>query len=130
MTPISTIDGMEALLGRDLLSDPLPEADLAELLAALRPLDVAPRDVVMRQGDRGDDLYVVLSGRLAVDVKHADGSSTPLDDVGPGAIVGEMALLTGQARTATVVAVEPSRLARLGRADFERLAARHPAALR
>jgi NTE family protein/lysophospholipid hydrolase len=130
MTPTLTIDGMEALLGRDLLSDPLPEADLAELLAALQPLDVAPRDAVVRQGDRGDDLYVVLSGRLAVSVAHADGSSTPLDDVGPGAIVGEMALLTGQARTATVVAVEPSRLARLGRADFERLAARHPAALR
>ena len=130
MTSPSTIPGIEALLARDLLSDPLPEADLAELLAALRPVEVAPRDVVLRQGEPGDDLYVVLSGRLAVSVAHADGTSTALDDVGPGAIVGEMALLTGQPRAATVVAIEPSRLARLGRADFERLASRHPEALR
>ena len=129
MTPTPTIPGIEALLARHLLDDALPAADLAELLAALRPVEVAAGDVVLRQGDPGDDLCLVLSGRLAVRVDRADGPPTLLDEVGPGGVVGEMALLTGQPRTATVVALEPSRLARLARVDFERLAARQPAAL-
>ena len=129
MNSTSSLPGIEALLARHLLVGSLPAADLAELVAALRPVEAATGEVIIRQGDPGEDLCLIVSGRLAVRVDRPDGSSTVLDEVGPGGVVGEMALLTGQPRTATVVALEPSRLARLARVDFERLAAKHPAAL-
>jgi hypothetical protein len=59
-----------------------------------------------RQGDEGDELFVILDGMVSVEV---DG--TDLGDLGPGAVVGERALLEGGRRTATVRAVTKARVA-------------------
>ena len=107
-----------------------PESAYADLRRALRPLDLAATQILMRQGDPGDDMFLVLSGRLAIDVAHRDGTSTRVDEVGPGSVVGEMALLTGQPRTATIVALESARLACLSRKDFDRLGTEHAEALK
>jgi CRP-like cAMP-binding protein len=61
---------------------------------------------VTRQGEPGDELFLLLDGVLAVEV---DGQR--LAEVGPGAILGERALLEGGARTSTLVAVTAARLA-------------------
>ncbi len=71
---------------------------------AVRRLDAG--DVLTRQGEPGDELYLLLDGVLRVDV---DGEE--LADVGPGAVLGERALLEGGRRTSTLTAVTPARVA-------------------
>jgi NTE family protein/lysophospholipid hydrolase len=119
----------EALLGDQRFDDVLPPALLSELRSMLHHVVCKPGDVLLRQGDCDDDFYLVLTGQLGVRIEHADGTFTHVDEVQPGGVVGEMALLTGQPRTATVFAMATSDLARLSRADFERLAAKEPAAM-
>jgi predicted acylesterase/phospholipase RssA/CRP-like cAMP-binding protein len=71
-------------------------------------------------------MYLLLEGRLGVRLRHADGSETDLNELEPGAVVGEMALLTGQARTATVHALADAELLRCAKEGFDRLAELHP----
>ncbi len=85
---------------------------------------------LFNQGELGDSLYILLDGRLGVRLALADGTLQDLDELAPGTTVGEMALLTGQPRAATVYALVDSQLARLDRADFERLARDHPLEVR
>src|ERR1700689_1436370 len=74
----------------------LDEMTRLQRAGQLEPVQTAPGNGVIRQGDAGDGLYLVVSGRLRVSVA-ADGteaSERMLYDIGRGAIVGEMALLT------------------------------------
>jgi len=120
---------LEALLIENRFNDPFTAAAFADLRSVLRHTPLARGATLLRQGDPDRDVYLILRGRLGVRAEHANGTSTLVDEVGPGSLVGEMALLTGQPRTATVFAVEDSDLARVSREDFERLALRHPEAL-
>jgi lysophospholipid hydrolase len=83
-------------------------------------------EVLFREGDAGDALYVVVSGRLRVVVDDGAGGERTVDEVGRGASVGEAALLTGDPRSATVYAIRDTHLARLDAALFERVVERHP----
>ncbi len=56
----------------------------------------APARSVLQQGDADDDLFLVLSGRLQVRIEFGSGVAATVEEVGPGGVVGEMALLTGQ----------------------------------
>jgi CRP-like cAMP-binding protein/predicted acylesterase/phospholipase RssA len=89
-------------------------------------VDLAGQHVLFEAGAEGDALYVVDSGRLQAYVTGADGSDQVIGEIGPGEVVGETALITGQRRTASVRAVRDSKLARLSRSSFERLTATHP----
>ena len=80
-------------------------------------------DVLMREGDPADALYVVVSGRFAV---RREGRHDPVSEIGPGQPVGEIAFLTGGARTATVSAMRDSLVLALSRAEFDALVAAHP----
>jgi NTE family protein/lysophospholipid hydrolase len=104
----------------------LDEATRLELAGQLEPVAVAAGQVIFRQGDAGDGLYLVVSGRLRVSVA-ADGPERMLYDVGRGAIVGEMALLTDRPRAATVHAVRDSDLLLLRVSSFTSLLERSPA---
>jgi NTE family protein len=84
--------------------------------------------VLFEAGEPSDSLYVVLSGCLGV----WRGSATDrrlLGRVVAGDTVGEMGLISGRARSATVVALRDSELARLSRASFDTVIARHPQAM-
>ena len=109
-------------------SDPqLGDLLRSRLGSHLEPVALSPGETLFRQGDPADALYLVAEGRLRALFVRQDGAEVPLADVGPGDFVGELGLLTGGARTATVVAVEPTQLLRAGRTDFERLAESDPA---
>jgi len=99
----------------------LDDADV-QLLAANATRAREPRGMVLsREGERGDELVVVLEGR--VEVRH---EATVLATLGPGDIVGEMALVTDTTRrNATVVAVTPVVIAYLARHHVDRLLAEH-----
>ncbi|HEX4884903.1 MAG TPA: cyclic nucleotide-binding and patatin-like phospholipase domain-containing protein [Casimicrobiaceae bacterium] len=118
-----------ALLVARHLQPPFPPAAAVEVLGVLRAAHLPPGATLMRQGDAGDDMFLVLTGRVAVQVVTAADEPTVVDEIEPGGVVGEMALLTGQPRTATVVALTPVDVACLARRDFEALAAHHPEAL-
>jgi predicted acylesterase/phospholipase RssA/CRP-like cAMP-binding protein len=96
------------------------------LQAEAEHLRVPNGQALFHQGDPGDSLYLLMRGRLGVRLRHADGSETVIDELERGAIVGEMALLTGQARSATVYALADAELVRCSKEGYERLAEEHP----
>ena len=117
-------------------------APIVELLASLPILELAPRAsieqlaqaatieevdagrVVVAQGDPADDLYAVFSGELEVEITHPDGQREVVGTVGPGGFFGEIGLIQGVPRTATVAALTPTRLARVpGTAFLDSLSA-------
>ena len=97
------------------------------LLTRLQWLQIAGGQTLMQQGEPGDAMYFVVSGRLRAFVDDGRGSAQPVGDVLRGETVGEAALLAGGMRRATVVAVRDCVLVRLQRADFDALVAQHPA---
>ena len=101
----------------------------ADLRGVMHHVPVAAGERLLQQGDPDREVYLILRGRLGVYAEHPDGATSLLDELGPGGVVGEMALLTGQPRSATVRALEGGDLVRVSREDFEGLAQRHPQAL-
>ena len=93
---------------------------------ALSPIRLTAGEVLFHQGDPGETLYLIMRGRLAVHVTNPDGTQTLVDELGPPACVGELAILTGQARNATVVALEDAELMQVAREDVRGLAERRP----
>jgi anion transporter len=107
----------------------LPREVLARLVSEFDELEVPAGRTVFSQGDPGDALYVIVSG--AVEVRgERDGQGERVAVLGPGDCLGEMALVTGDPRSATVVALSPTRLLRLGKERFRALSERHPVFLR
>lgn len=104
----------------------LPPELLDRLRTAFSPVTLATGDVLVRQGEPGDALYLLLDGTMDVHVLTEAGSSLKVDSLRPGASVGEMALVAGQERTATVIASSPARLVRLASEDFRQLATHNP----
>lgn len=104
----------------------MPETRLEELARSMEWTVLDRGEVLMRAGDPGDDLYVVAGGRLNVAVVGADDTETVVREIGRGSTVGEVALLTGSRRTATVRAVRDTLVGRLSRASFERLMEEDP----
>jgi NTE family protein len=107
----------------------LDTSSLIDLADAMQWLLLPGGETLMSQGEESDALYVLLYGRLAAMRRGADGQLRDLGAVAPGECVGEVGLITRQARSATVVALRDSELLRLPRAAFERLVAMHPAAM-
>ena len=108
----------------------LDETTRLELAGQLEAVHVAAGEVIFRQGDAGQGLFLVVSGRLRVSVAGdipGDGPERMLYDLGRGAIVGEMALLTDRPRAATVSAVRDSDLLQLRVSSFTSLLERSPA---
>jgi predicted acylesterase/phospholipase RssA/CRP-like cAMP-binding protein len=106
-----------------------PEAQ--EFLATRLEAHTVPGgEVLVREGDDPDSLYLVVFGRLRVAMTRADGTETVIAELGRGEIVGEMALLTNEPRSATVVAVRDSQVLRLPTDSYAELVQRHPDALR
>lgn len=99
---------------------------LRDLEAELTWQPLPARAALFRQGEPGDSIYFVLKGQLDVAGERADGSRVHLDVVGPGATLGEMALLTSAPRSATVTAKTDAELLRLSRAGYEALVRKHP----
>jgi NTE family protein len=82
------------------------------------------------QGDKGDSLYVVLSGRLGAFIRNDEGKEVLIRQMPKGETVGEMAVLSGEPRSATVLALRDTELVRLSKAAFDKLIDEHPKSLR
>ena len=96
----------------------LGDAELDALLAISLPRSLEPREVLFRKGDPGTELYGILSGRLRATTPSAHGKEVTFSVMGPGEVCGEIALLDGRPRSATIEAVEASHLIEIHRDDF------------
>ncbi len=101
----------------------LPAEQMEPLLDRVQERTVAAGELVFRTGDPGDALYVVAAG--AVEVVNDDNGQT-LAELGPGQAFGEMALLSGGKRTATIRCKADCHLLAIDKDDFDRLLAEDP----
>jgi hypothetical protein len=114
-------DGRLETLASTFLFRDLPLAHLQRVANLSLVQDVDRGEQVLREGEPGDGLYLVMAGRLTVlRENHAFGQLAPGDCAGAQFLLGE------RRATATVAAVEPSRLLFIPRDDFHRLLARRP----
>ncbi len=86
---------------------------------------------LFRQGDPGDALYLLLHGRLHVSIRNPEtGREELIGEVIPGEAVGEIGLISGESRTATLRAARDSLLVRIDKNAFDRMAEREPRLVR
>jgi len=111
--------------GPSLLSR-LPGRLATDLFAGAKPIRLAADEVLFLSGDPGDGCYRIEEGLLKVTMVSRAGSERILAFFGRGAIVGELSMIDGLPRSASVVAVRPATLSFLSRAAFEAFAQEHP----
>jgi signal transduction histidine kinase len=109
-----------------LLAD-LSEEDLERLYEMAETVSVPAGQLVLREGDTGDSLYVVLEGELEV-TKRRGGQEVVLSTYEPGQFFGEMALLERAPRSASVRTLRESRMLAIDQAAFQTLLSRSPSA--
>jgi uncharacterized protein len=100
------------------------EARKVVLLGTLRTLEAG--ELVIRKGEVGTEMYMVVSGRVRVFDTQPDGRERTLTVLGPGAEFGEIGLLTREVRSASVIAESPSEVLRLDFPGIERIRLRFP----
>jgi CRP/FNR family cyclic AMP-dependent transcriptional regulator len=116
------------LLGSVSLFSSLGDAELELLLKATTTKQLKPKEVLCRKGDPGNQLYGILSGSLKVSTTGSDGKDVMFGLMGPGEVIGEIALLDGEERSATVTAVEKTELLTLHRRELIPFLEKNPAA--
>jgi NTE family protein/lysophospholipid hydrolase len=108
-----------------LLSE-LDERTLRTLAASLQEVRVNAGADLVREGESADKVYIVLEGRLEVLARSGGAGDIVINELGPGDTLGEVTMFCGGERTATVRALENSRLAGLDPPAFKRLLDEHP----
>jgi CRP/FNR family transcriptional regulator, cyclic AMP receptor protein len=102
-------------------------ADLStKLFANGKMVRLGAGEILFRTGASDDSCYRVEDGLLKVTIVSSSGAERILAFLGQGAIVGELSIIDGLPRSATVMAVRDSTLSRLSRAEFEAFAEKHP----
>jgi CRP-like cAMP-binding protein len=104
----------------------LPEKLSQQLFGSATKSHLAADQTLFLAGDAGDGCYRVDKGLLKVVMHSANGDERILAILGPGAIVGELAMLDGQPRSASVAAVRDTDLLFISRAKFEETARQNP----
>src|SRR3974390_1087241 len=107
------------------LSD-LPDWLLASLLANAKPVNLAANKILFNAGDPGDGCYQVNEGLLKVSVTSPAGAERILAILGPGHMVGDLAMIEGGPRSASVTALRDCTLSFISRNAFEAFAAQQP----
>ena len=106
----ATLAEMDQLVGWLPSLSTLSAKDRADFVAHSIVNEAPPGTTIIRHGDTGDAAYFVLAGRAVAGIATGDGGYRSLSTLTPGDFFGEIAALTGSARTANVVADEPTRL--------------------
>jgi len=99
----------------------LSDLQLRKIRKLLRERHIDQNQVIFRQGDLADALYIVLAGRIRISVNNPTGNEKVLNFAGVGDVVGEMGLLSGDPRSATATTSTDAILLHLRKADFDSL---------
>jgi CRP-like cAMP-binding protein len=103
----------------------LDAGDLSALARAARPLALGPMERLAIQGTPGTSLFIVADGEVEVILRRAQGPDLTVGKLGRGEVVGEMSLLTGEPRAATVRAVDCALVYEIGRTQYASLLLTH-----
>ena len=125
---LSTLSRADKLsrLSSTILFTEFDKSELLDFYEELEWLCIRGGETLIRQGEQDKSLYVVLTGRLRVFVIGQDGQEGVVGEVCQGEIIGEMAILTGEPRSATVRAIRDSEVARLTPVAWDRLLEKYP----
>ncbi len=126
--PDGALSGFFADLSR--LYPDLDTAFLRSIGSEFEQVGVAGGSTLVRRGDPSDALYIVISGRLVATLEDESGGIVRLGEIGRGEMIGEMSILSGGTRTATVTALRDSRLVRISNQTFLEFMQRHPSVTR
>jgi CRP/FNR family transcriptional regulator, cyclic AMP receptor protein len=108
----------ERTLARTPLFAALDEEAAQALRASMTPLTVDKGDVLFREGEPGDRLFVVVDGKIKLGASSSDGRETLLAVLGPAEMFGELSLFDPGLRTSTATALTPASLMGLGHDDL------------
>jgi small-conductance mechanosensitive channel/CRP-like cAMP-binding protein len=125
VVPVLNTVAPDALASVPLFS-PLAAAERAALLAVARPVRYAAGEAIVRQGQTGKSLFIILHGEATVTLAGTSGEVARLRD---GAVFGEMSLLTGEARTATVTAATDCDVLEIEAEGFRAVVMSNPSVL-
>jgi CRP-like cAMP-binding protein len=116
----------KAMLQQNYLFRSLPEAFIEQVASLATRRVYAKGEIIFRQGDDGDALYGVASGRVRIGASGADGREVFRNIMEPGETFGEIAVMDGLPRTANATALDAATLIVIQRTDFLRLMEREP----
>jgi DHA3 family macrolide efflux protein-like MFS transporter len=117
----ATLADLDALAARLPALSGLTAQDRRNLIAQARVIEAAPGTTILRQGETGDAAYFILSGRAVAGLASSEGRYRSLETMRAGDFFGEIAALTGNPRTANVVADEPTTLLQVPALTFRQL---------
>lgn len=124
-----TAGGIESIFTSIELFKGLSGQEVREMVRACKEVRYEPGEVLFKQGDDANALYIVGQGELEVVANSPVGEKVVLAVLGTGTVVGEMSLIEGGPRSATVEAVSQCRIFRLDHESFDAMRkARRPAA--
>lgn len=106
---------------------PLSDAERAQIVAGAVERRYAPGEIIVREGDSTSSMFVVASGRAGVSTRGAGGEGNVLAELEPGTAFGEISLLTGEPRTATVRALTETLLVEIRKETLEPILRGNPA---
>ncbi|MGE5306482.1 MAG: SLC13 family permease [Alphaproteobacteria bacterium] len=104
----------------------LSREDMAKIVGNLEEESVKAGTTIFSQGDKGDAFYLIYSGAVRIVLESTDGRGETIAVLGPPQCFGEMALLSAEPRSATVIAVKDTTLWKLSREAWDDLIAKHP----
>jgi CRP/FNR family transcriptional regulator, cyclic AMP receptor protein len=119
-------DGLLGMIPAHSLIASWGTTELQELVERAVACPMKKGDVVMHQGDPGDFLVILLDGTLRVSMVASNGREIILDYLEPGSVIGEIAILDGGERTASVTALGEGQYLKLGARAFRETLERHP----
>ncbi len=99
---------------------------LREILTSTALRSFREGDIIVTEGEPGSSLFLIVSGHVKVFTRDEHGGHIPLAELGPGDFFGEVSLLTGRPRTATITAKEPVIAIELAKESIDRIAETHP----
>jgi len=125
------VPGLTAKQKRELLANVplfrgLEPGELDALIPVARTVSLAKRQELFHKGDAGAQVYVVIRGKLKALTTSDAGDDVVFSILGPGEVLGEVALLGGSPRTATVTAIDECELLIIDRRDFLTFLRTHP----
>jgi len=121
-----TQDSPVTFHGKLSLFSELNEKELLNVTEALKTVHVGKGELVFKEGDNGEELFILLSGALSAYGTQSDGTQRKLFDVKLGDFFGEMSIIAHEPRSATITATEDSSLIKLAKTDFYRIISDYP----
>lgn len=97
-----------------------------DLAAKVDQMSLVKDQVLFMKGDEGHNLYILLEGRIKLVSENRNGEEIVLNEVGPGGVIGEMALLDDKPRSAGATALSKVKMLKLSKEDFEDMITRYP----